>query len=640
MSKLPRLDMSITFSDSDLEGCQHPHDDPLVIQVVVANKVIHRVLIDNGSSADIIFASAFDKMGIGREKLEPVSTHLRGFSGEKVLLVGSIQLVLTLGDPPCQATTTARFLVVDAPFAYNMLLSRPFINAIKAIPSAYHLMIKFPTISGVGMVQGDQRMARECYSASMKKKAVDNIYLDELDMRDEVHARPEPLEELESVLLDDDPEHLAYIGSKLTKDLRNSLTNFLRQNKDVFAWKQADMGGIDPTVITHRLNVSPSFKPVKQKRRSLAPERQKAINEEVGKLLQAGEIREVEYPEWLANVVLVKKANGKWPLCIDFTDINRACPKDSFPLSWIDLIVDLTVDHELLSFIDAFFGYNQINIDPVDQEKTSFITGQGTYCYRVMPFRLKNVGATYQRLVNNMFQKQIGTTMEVYIDDMLVKSNAAKLHIAHLSEAFQILREYNMKLNPAKCAFGVSARKFLGFIINNRGIEANPDKIKAVLDMPSPSSIKEVQRLTGRIAVVSRFVSRASDKCRPFFQVLKTAFQWDTKCEEAFSALKAYLSSPPILVSPIEGELLTLYIAVSNFSTSDVLVKDKDQVQHLVYYCSRALRGAEERYPRMEKLILALITAARKLRPYFQAHTIEVLTEYPMKQILHKLETS
>ena len=192
--------------------------------------------------------------------------------------------------------------------------------------------------------------------------------------------------------------------------------------------------------------------------------------------------------------------------------------------------------------------------------------------------------------------------MEVYIDDMLVKSTTA-----HLSEAFQILRKYNMKLNPAKCAFGVSARKFLGFIVNHRGIEANPDKIKVVLDMPPPSGIKEVQRLIGRIVTLSRFVSRASDKCQPFFQVLKKAFQWDTKCEEAFSSLKTYLSSPPpILVSPIERELLTLYLAVSDFSTSAVLVRDKDRVQHLVYYYSRDLRGAEERYPRMEKLILAL----------------------------------
>ena len=131
-------------------------------------------------------------------------------------------------------------------------------------------------------------------------------------MRDKVLTRPEPSEELEPVSLDDDPEHLAYIGSKLAEDLKSPLTHFFRQNKDVFTWKQADMGGIDPTIITHRLNVIPSFKPVKQKRRSFAPERQKAINEEVGKLLQVGAIREVEYPEWLANVILVKKANGKW----------------------------------------------------------------------------------------------------------------------------------------------------------------------------------------------------------------------------------------------------------------------------------------------------------------------------------------
>ena len=233
-------------------------------------------------------------MDIRREKLEPVSTHLRGFSREKVLPVGSIQLVLTLGDLPCQATTTARFLIMDAPSTYNMLLGRPSLNATKAIPSAYHMMIKFPTISGVGMVRGDQRVARECNSASMKQKTVDNIYLDELDMHDEVHTRPEPSEELESVSLDDDPEHLAYIGSKLTKDLRNSLTHFLRQNKDVFAWKQADMGGIDPTVIIHRLNVSPSLKTVKKKRRSVELERKKAINEEVEKLLHAGPIRHIK----------------------------------------------------------------------------------------------------------------------------------------------------------------------------------------------------------------------------------------------------------------------------------------------------------------------------------------------------------
>ena len=269
VSKLPRVDTTITFSNSDLEGCQHPHDDPLVIRAVVANKTIHRVLVDNGSSIDIIFASTFDEMGIGRKKLELVSTHLRGFSGKKVLPLGSIQLVLTLGHPPCQATTTVRFLIVDAPSSYNMLLGKPSLNAIKVIPSTYHMMIKFPTTSRVGMVRGDQRVAKECYLASVKQKAVDNIYLDELDMRDEVNTRPEPSKELEPVPLDDNPEHLAYIGSKLVEDLRSLLTHFLRQNKDVFAWKQADMGGIDPAIITHRLNISLSFKPIKQKKKEL-----------------------------------------------------------------------------------------------------------------------------------------------------------------------------------------------------------------------------------------------------------------------------------------------------------------------------------------------------------------------------------
>ena len=135
-----------------------------------------------------------------------------------------------------------------------------------------------------------------------------------------------------------------------------------------------------------------------------------------------------------------------------------------------------------------------------------------------------------------------------------------------------------MKLNPTKCAFGVSARKFLGFIVNNRGIEANPDKIKVVVDMLPPSNIKDIQCLTGRIAALSRFISRASDRCRPFFQVLKKAFQWDTHCQEAFTSLKTYPSSPPILVSPSEGELLTLYLAVSDFATSATLVRERDRV--------------------------------------------------------------
>ena len=163
------------------------------------------------------------------------------------------------------------------------------------------------------------------------------------------------------------------------------------------------------------------------------------INEEVEKLKKNGFVWEVHYPDWLANVVVVRKKNGKPRVCIDFTDLNKACPKDSFPLPQIDMLVDATAGHELLSFMDAYSGYNQILMHPDDQEKTSFVTERGIFCYKVMPFGLKNTGTTYQRLVNKMFAAYLGSTMEVYIDDMLVKSLYARDHTTHLKQAFEVL---------------------------------------------------------------------------------------------------------------------------------------------------------------------------------------------------------
>ncbi|KAL5547014.1 hypothetical protein UlMin_006701 [Ulmus minor] len=211
--------------------------------------------------------------------------------------------------------------------------------------------------------------------------------------------------------------------------------------------------------MVHRLQVDLEHPPVRQKRRKFAPQRNHIINEEIQKLIDIGSVREVQYPDWLANVVVVQKKNGKWRVCIDFTDLNKACPKDSFPLPHIDMMVDATAGHELLSFMDAFSGYNQILMHPEDQEKTSFVTERGIFCYKVMPFGLKNAGATYQRLVNKMFSDYLGKTMEVYIDDMLVKSLSAEQHLDHLRQAFEVLKKYNMKLNPTKCSFGVSSGK-------------------------------------------------------------------------------------------------------------------------------------------------------------------------------------
>ena len=325
---------------------------------------------------------------------------------------------------------------------------------------------------------------------------------------------------------------------------------------------------------------------------------------------------------------------------MDFTDLNKAYLKDSYPLPRVDVLVDSMAQHQLLSFMDAFSGYNQIQMHEDDQEKTSFITSQGLFCYKVMLFSLKNASTTYQRLINKMFAQQIERNVQVYVDDMLVKSRREEDHLEHLRETFKILRSYNMKLNPGKCTFGVTTGKFLGFMVSQRGIEANLDKIWAIMEMAPPRSVKEVQILNCKIAALNRFVSRATDKCLPFFRTLKKSFEWTAECQQAFEELKAYLSSSPLL-SPLQpGEELFLYLAVSPAVVSATLIREEDRVQKPVYYSSRALHGAKERYPPMEKLSFALVTVAPKLKPYFQAHMVIVLTDKPLKWVMSSPEAA
>ena len=345
------------------------------------------------------------------------------------------------------------------------------------------------------------------------------------------------------------------------------------------------MPGIPASIIQHCLNVDPRKKPVQQRRRVFAPERNKVVMDEVNKLLTANFIREVHYPKWLANVVVVKKANGKWRIYVDFTDLNQAYLKDSFPLPRIDQLANSTAGHKLLTFMDAFSSYNQIQMVEEDQEKTTFVTSQGLYCYRVMPFGLKNAEATYQRLVNQMFNKQIGRNVEVYVDDMLIKSREEEDHLDDLRETFNTLRQtfntlkqYNMKLNPSKCAFGVSFGKFLGFIVSQRVIEANPKKVRVILEMSLPRTIKEMQSLIGRVAALNRFVSKATDKCLPFFKTLKKPFAWTEECETAFQELKHYLSNPPLLSPSKEGEDMFLYLTVSVTAVSATLIREENRV--------------------------------------------------------------
>ncbi|XP_059658516.1 uncharacterized protein LOC132304821 [Cornus florida] len=387
-------------------------------------------------------------MNIGKEKLRPTRSPLVGFTGDKFYPLGAVILPITAGTSPKQVMVMVDFLAVDCPSAYNVILGRTTLNSMRAITSTYHLLMRFPTEQGVSKLRGDLTTAKECYVASLREKK--------------------------------------------------------QHNQDVFAWSHEDMSGIDPATIEHRLDTDPTVKPIRQKRRTFATERNMAISKKVNKLLKADFIQEVNYPDWLANVVLVKRPmeNG---------------------------------------------GYNQILMHPPDREKTSFVMDRGLYCYKVMPFRLKNAGATYQRLVNLMFKNQIERNTEVYVDDMLERDRA------------------------------------------------NPEKIQAILNMRSPASTKELQRLTRRIAALNRLISRATDRCLPFFRVLRKAFSWTPECEQAFTELKEYLTSPPLLSWAMQGDQLYLYLAVSPSAVSSALVHEEDGIRRPVYYTSRVFRGAEER---------------------------------------------
>ncbi|XXG83702.1 hypothetical protein AAC387_Pa10g1395 [Persea americana] len=250
-----------------------------------------------------------------------------------------------------------------------------------------------------------------------------------------------------------------------------------------------------------------------------------------------------------------------------------------------------------MSFLDAYRGYHQKPLFVLDQEKTAFITLRGTYYYKVMPFGLKNAGATYQRLVTKMFQAQLRKIVEVYIDNTVVKSRELQDHLADLRQIFGILRQFQLKLNESKCAFAVGSGKFLGSLVTRRGIKANPNQITAIQELQSPTSAKQVQRLTGMAAALNRFISRASDKCRPFFQLLHkgSKFQWTPDCDQALQQLKRYLSSPPLLLTTTHGEALYLYLAVSDHTVSSMLIREEDSQQKPIYYTSKILLDAETR---------------------------------------------
>ncbi|GJU57537.1 reverse transcriptase domain-containing protein [Tanacetum coccineum] len=262
-----------------------------------------------------------------------------------------------------------------------------------------------------------------------------------------------------------------------------------------------------------------------------------------------------------------------------------------------------------------------------------------------MPFGLRNAGATYQRLVDKAFHKQIGRNLKVYVDDLVIKSRTEDEIVRDMEETFQTLREINMKLNPKKCTFGIEEGMFLGYKVSTRGLKVCPDKVDAVLSLPSPKCLKDVQKLNGKLASLNRFLAKSAEKSLPFFKTLKKCtrksdFYWTTEAEEAFKQMKQLIAELPMLVAPMEKEELIVYLAAAKETVSAVLMTEREAKQMPIYFVSRALRGPEVNYTSMEKLVLALVHASKRLKRYFQAHPIIVITDQPIQQVLSRPEVA
>ncbi|CAJ2654489.1 unnamed protein product [Trifolium pratense] len=690
LDKAKGRSMPLAFYREELPGGSANFQIPLLVRADMANMDVRRVLIDPGSSCDIMYASLFRTLQLDETHLTPyLGSDLTGFNGATTKPWGYVDLIVTFGSEETAKSIRVKFLVVDCPCLYQCIIGRTTIADLIAVPSTAHLKMKYYTHKGqVATLHGDIEAARRCFDAATKgnnfigkapepKKpkpssktppkpspeappslpgpSVSSVDLDsrtskkedkeekklrkeekEDDEASKEHYRPIPDGDFEIVQFGGDPAKGVKIGTGLPDLARKQLKACLRENADLFAWHAADIPGLDPNIACHQLTVDPLASVVVQRRRRQSPEKAEAAEKAVKDLLEANFISEARYTTWLSNVVLVKKSNGKWRMCVDYTDLNRACPKDSYPLPCIDKLVDNSSGFKLLSFMDAYSGYNQIPMAVADREKTAFMTESGNYYYNVMPFGLKNAGATYQRMMNRVFRGEIGDMLEVYMDDMIVKSHEEIDHTAHLRKVFEQARRHNMRFNPEKCTFGIRAGKFLGFYLTERGIEANPDKCRAFTELPTPSNKKFIQTLNGMLTSLSRFVAKSAQHALPLFKLLRkeAVFEWTDECEQALQHLKKALSEPPVLSRPNVEEVLYIYLSVASEAVSATLVRETTEGQKPVYFTSKALQGPELRYTQIEKVALALINAARRLRHYFLAHTIVVRTDQPIKSLL------
>eukprot|EP00253_Pinus_taeda_P030841 PITA_30841 len=330
---------------------------------------------------------------------------------------------------------------------------------------------------------------------------------------------------------------------------------------------------------------------------------------------------------------------GTIRICIDYRDINRACPKDNYHTPYIDQIIDDCAGSEIFSFMDGFSGYNQINILLVDQPKTTFICPWGTFAYCKLPFGLKNAGATFQRAMSYAFH-DIKHIVQPYLDDLPAHSLHRADHLIHLRAIFMRCRHYRIRLNPHKCVFCIETGRFLGFVVSKANIRVDPSKVGAIIKLPPPSSLRQLQSLQGKANFLHRFIPNYAEITKGFTRLLKqnTSIFWDEIDEKSFDALKHTLTHAPLLHPPNYNQDYFLYLAASYSTIGMVLVQeDEFSTEHVIYYLSRTLNPSELKYSQVEKLALASVQDVQRFRHYILLRKTKIISDCnPMVYILTK----
>jgi hypothetical protein len=359
----------LTFDARDVDLRSTPHIDTMVINCSVAGWDLHKVLLHNGSQADIIFLHAFDRMGISHSLLKPSDNPLYGFGGQGTFPVGKIELPLSFSVAPNARSEQITFDIVDMVYPYNAIMGRGSINKFEAAIHGLYLCMKIPGPQGVITVYGNQQTARNIERDFVPGQQ--NIHCLTTQRKVSEATRPTANEHEKAQLHSNDgtktipldpamPKQTVIISEDLTSQDEEKLISCLSRNKDVFSWSALDLVRVSRTIIEHSLGIDPSVRPKKQRLRKMSDEKTEAAKAEVHRLLEANFIEPDAYPTWLANVVMMQKKSDKWRMCIDFTSLNKACPKDNFLLPRIDKIVDSAAGCEVMSLLDCFSGYHQI----------------------------------------------------------------------------------------------------------------------------------------------------------------------------------------------------------------------------------------------------------------------------------------